>query len=72
MIVLAARWSVKYFFTPNSMIFRIQLTEKRTEGEQHRQLRSVMRFTLAQKESFKVICFSNKRKKRLHYDQVLF
>ena len=43
-IVLAAQWSIKYFFAPNSSIFWIRLTEKREE-EEYRQLQSMIYFT---------------------------
>ena len=50
-IVLAFRWSVKCFFSPNPQIFLIMLAEKREEGkeEEHRQLQSIIPFTLTQK-----------------------
>ena len=46
-IALAVRWSIKYFFAPNSTIFWIRLAEKQKE-EEHSQLQSVMHFTQMQ------------------------
>ena len=56
--MLVVQWSVKYFFAPNSPMFRIRLPEKREEEEEeeeeedkgeHRYLQSLMRFTQTQK-----------------------
>ena len=46
-ISLTSWWFVKYFFAPNSPIFRIRLAEKRQERE-HTQMQSVMRLTQKQ------------------------